>query len=95
MAYRELREWLGLTWADLIVYSAAGAVVAMFHVNDPTAVAALAKTGVTLAVAACPLGMRPDPGVSRLTNFIKLMAYPACVLLAVGAVVVRYVWFAP
>jgi hypothetical protein len=94
VADRELLEWLGITWADLLVYLATGAIAAMFFVSDPTADIVLATLGVALAVAACPLGMKPDPEVSDLTNTIKLVAYPVCVLLAIGAVVVHYSWFA-
>lgn len=93
MANRELREWLGLTLADLLEYLAAAAVVAIYFVKDPTADVVLAVAGVVLAVAACPLGMRRDPEVSGFTNAVKLAAYPVCVLLAVGAVVVHYARF--
>ena len=39
MANRELREWLGLTLADLIVYLGTAAIVAMFVVKDRTRLA--------------------------------------------------------
>ena len=90
---RELREWLGLTPADLLVYLAFAAVGAMFFVHDATIDIVLAVVGVVLALAACPLGMPRDPAVSEATNAIKLVSYPACVILAVGAIAVHYVWF--
>ena len=93
MANRELREWLGLTLADLLVYAAGAAVVAMYVVKHSTAELVLAVAGITLSVVACPLGMKRDPQVSGFTNTMKLVAYPVCVLLAVGAVVVHYIWF--
>jgi hypothetical protein len=93
MWQRELREWLGITLADLLVSLAAVAVAAMFFVSDPAADIALTATGVALALAACQLGMRPDPNVSGFTNAVKLVAYPLYVLLAVGAIVVHYAWF--
>ena len=93
MANRELREWLGLTLADLIVYLGTAAIVAMFFVNDATVDMVLAGVGVVLAIAACPLGMKRDPEVSGFTNLVKIVAYPACVLMTVGAIVVHYTWF--
>lgn len=93
MANRELLEWLGITFVDLLVYLAAAAVAAMFFVSDPTADVVLAVLGVALSIAACPLGMKRNPEFSGFTNGVKLVAYPVCVLLAVGAIVVHYVWF--
>jgi len=46
MANRELREWLGITFADLLVYVGAAAIVAMFFVSNPTVDVALAVFGV-------------------------------------------------
>lgn len=89
----ELREWLGLTWADMLVSLAIVAIVAMFYVKDATADAILAVAGVVLALAACPLGMKRDPGVSQFTNAFKFAAYPVYVLLAIGAIIVHYMWF--
>jgi hypothetical protein len=93
MANREWLEWLGITFADLLVYLAAAAIVAMFFVSDPTADVVLAVLGIAFSVAACPLGMKRDPEVSGFTNGVKLVGYPVCVLLAVGAIIVHYMWF--
>ena len=93
MANRELREWLGLTLADLLVYLAVAAVVAMYFVKDATVDIVLAGIGFAFAVAACPLGMKRDPEVSGFTNVVKLVAYPVCVLLVVGAIAAHYAWF--
>lgn len=93
MSNRELFEWLGITFADLLVYLGAAAIAAMFFVKNPIADVVLAALGVAFCVAACPFGMKRSPEVSSVTNAVKLVAYPACVLLAVGAIVVHYVWF--
>jgi hypothetical protein len=90
---RELLEWLGITLADLFVYLATAAIVAMFFVFHSTASILLAILGVAFALLACPPGMKRDPEVSNFTNAAKLVAYPVCVLFAVAAVVVRFTWF--
>ncbi len=89
----ELLEWLGLTPADLLVYLAIAAVGAMFFVHDSAIDLTLAAAGVGLALASCPLGMPRDPDVSNLTNVIKRVSYPLCVVLALVAVAVHYIWF--
>ena len=94
MANHELREWLGLTLADLLVYLSIAPVVAMFFVEASALDIALGIVGVVLAFAACPFGMKRDPGVSDFTNALKLISYPVCVALVVGAIIVHYVWFA-
>jgi hypothetical protein len=93
MADRELLEWLGITLADLLVYLATAAIAVMFFVSDPVVDVILAVLGVALTLAACPLGMKRNPDVSAFTNRVKLVTYPACFLLAVGAIVVHYIWF--
>ena len=90
---RELMEWLGLTRADALVYLAVAAIGAMFFVHDATIDIVLAAVGVVLALAACPFGMPRDPKVSEATNVIKRVSYPLCVVLAVAAIAVHYVWF--
>lgn len=89
----ELREWLGLTAADLLVYLAAAAIGGMYYVSNPAGDIALAVAGVVLSLLACPLGMKRDPEVSDFTNFVKKVAYPGCVLLAIAAIAAHYLWF--
>lgn len=93
MAHAEMREWLGITWADLLIYIAAAAVGGMFFVRDPNAVIALAVVGIAFALLACPLGMKRNPELSRATNAVKLVTYPAAVVLAFGLFLYRYSQF--
>jgi signal peptidase I len=82
MNREELREWLGLRKADLLIYVAAAAIIGLYLVHDPTLELALAVLAVLLALAACPLGMRASPQVSGFTNAAKKVAYPIGVVLA-------------
>jgi signal peptidase I len=77
----ELREWLGLKPADLLVYIATGAIIAMYFVSPPIDLI-FAIGGVVFTLAACPIGMRSSPSVSRFTNRAKKVAYPSCVAIA-------------
>ena len=94
MANRELQEWLGLTLADLLVYLGVAAIVGVYLVPNATAQMALAALGLGLALAACPVGMKADPAVSRFTNVVKLLSYPFVVLVFVAAIAIRYVLYA-
>lgn len=89
----ELREWLGITPADGLLYLAVAALAGMYALSDRTADIALAVVALVLTLASCPIGMKRDPALSGFTNFMKLVSYPLGVLLAVGAIVVHYVWF--
>lgn len=89
---KELREWLGLTWADLLVYLGASALIWMYFHRGVRIDIALAIVGVVLLLAACLLGMRQDPALSRAANAAKRWAYPACVAAGVFAVVYHFVW---
>src|SRR5262245_43634226 len=86
MANRELQEWLGVTYADLLVYLGVAALVGVYLVPNATAQIALAALGLGLAIAACPLGMKADPAFSRFTNVVKLLTYPLVVLIFIGAI---------
>jgi hypothetical protein len=90
---RELREWLGLTSADLLVYLSVAALVPMFFVRDAVFDALLALGAIGFAVAACPIGMTRDPQVSNFTNAVKYWSYPVWLLLALGTIAAHYVWF--
>src|SRR5262245_60871227 len=60
MSNKELREWLGLTLADGLLYLAAGALVVMFFLKNSAADIPLAVLGIALSVVACPIGMKRD-----------------------------------
>jgi hypothetical protein len=85
-----LQEWLGLTFADLLVYLGVAAIVGMYLVPNTTAQIALGALGLGLAIAACPFGMKADPAVSKFTNLVKLLSYPFVVLVFIAAILFRY-----
>ena len=94
MTRKELQEWLGLTLADGLLYLATAALIAMLLVSNRTLDIVLAVAGIGLAIAACPLGMKQDSTLSSTTNAFKMVIYPVCVLVAVVAVVIHFVWYA-
>lgn len=81
MKNREVAEWLGLTYADMLVNFAFGATVAMFFVQHAGLDILLAVTALTLTLFSCLVGMKRDPKVSDFTNKLKWIGYPASVIL--------------
>lgn len=89
----ELREWLGITPADGLVYIASAAIVAMYFAQSAWVDGVLGTIALAGTVAACPLGMKSNPALSAFTNRLKRVAYPICVAVAVLFIWVNYaVW---
>jgi signal peptidase I len=88
----ELREWLGLKPADLLVYVAIGAIIAMYFLPAPINLI-FGIAAVLLALAACPIGMKSSPALSRFTSGAKKVAYPAFVVLALVLLFFRNVTY--
>ena len=88
MSNEELRTWLGLRLADLLVYLSFIPLGAMFFIDTRAIEIGLAVTALLLSLAACVLGMKSSPKVSRAANAIKKFAYPfaVCFVLLVIAV---------
>ena len=86
----ELKEWLGLTPADALVYVALAAVATMFFIREPILEVILAVVGIVTAVAACPLGMTKNPLLSDSMNKLKEASYIPCAVCILIAIVVHY-----
>jgi hypothetical protein len=86
---RELREWLGLTFADLLVYIALALAVAMLFFDNIVLNSVLGALAICISIASCPLGMKRDPEFSPLTNFAKLVSYPFFVLFVLVVITAR------
>jgi hypothetical protein len=91
---RELQEWMGMTRADLCVYLAFAAVTAMFFVRSSAGDIGLAVVAFALTIASCPLGMKSDPDFEDVTNLMKVVSYPAAVVIVAFAILMHYVLIA-
>ena len=85
---RELREWMGMTRADLCVYLAFAVLAAMFVVRGATIDMALALGAI--AVAACYWGMKSDPEFEDITNLFKAITSPAVFLFVMLVIAMHY-----
>ena len=90
---RELQEWLGLTWADLLVYIAFLLLPIIYFVESASVDALLVAIVIIASIAACFLGMPADKTFSKFTNVSKLVAYPACLVFCVTVCVLLTIWF--
>jgi hypothetical protein len=92
----ELREWLGLTIADLLCFLATAAVIAMFVISGaPVVDVVLAIAATALALGACVSGMRQNPLLSRFTNITKRLGYPFFAVMVLAGIVAHYVLLRP
>lgn len=87
---RELAEWLGLTYADLLVYLAFGSVALMLFVGHAGLDIFLAIAAFTLALFSCPIGMKRNPKLSNFTNTAKRISYPALTVIVALTIAFHY-----
>ncbi len=73
-----LKEWLGLTPQDGLLYAVAMACAAMYlgKAGWLDSLASLLALGASFV--ACLWGMKPDPRLSHTSNWIKRVSYPVC-----------------
>ena len=86
----ELKEWLGIKPADFAVYAAAGAVIWMYFTPSTVLDVVLSVVAIGLCILACLIGMRPDTRLSALSNGVKRVAYPACLLAVLVCIYLNF-----
>jgi hypothetical protein len=87
----ELKEWLGIKPADFAVYAAGGAVVWMYFTPSAILDIVLSAVAIGFCVLGCLIGMRPDTRLSALSNGIKRVAYPACLLATIVCICLNFI----
>jgi hypothetical protein len=80
--HEEAKEWLGIKPADLFVYVAAGAIIWMYYNRSVVLDMALSAVAVICCILSCFIGMRADAQLSSVTNALKKVAYPGCLIAA-------------
>jgi hypothetical protein len=76
----ELKEWVGIKPADLLVYASCGAIVAMYFTKSILLDSALSVVAIVLCIISCFVGMRADENLSGFTNVVKKVVYPVCLV---------------
>lgn len=89
----ELKEWLGLTPQDGLVYASGIACVAMYFSRTVAVDLIAAGFAAGASLIACLWGMPADAGVSGATNWVKKVSYPFCLAAVVGCIYLNFrVW---
>jgi hypothetical protein len=86
----ELKEWLGIKPADLILYVAGAAVIGMYFNRNVALDIVLSIIAASLCVLSCVMGMRPEPGLSAFSNFVKRVTYPACLVAVLVCIYLNF-----
>lgn len=81
------KEWLGIKTADLMMYAGFLFLIPVYYSKSLILDIALFVPGLVLCFLSCLYGMKPHPDLDRVTNFIKLIAYPVSTLLFM------YLWY--
>lgn len=82
MNSEELKEWIGIKPADLLLYVACGAIVVMYFTKSVLLDSALSVVAIVLCIISCFVGMRGGQNLSRFTNIVKKIIYPLCLVAA-------------
>lgn len=90
MKWIELREWLGLTPADLPCWAAAILFILCFSSGEGALAASMAAGSIVLAGIGWAIGGRRNPQLGALHNRVKRWAYPLFLTIIVVGVVYRY-----
>jgi hypothetical protein len=80
MDKNELREWLGILSADILVWGAVIALGAVYLVKSMAIDILLSVLAIGLMTFSCFIGMKHDDRLSKLADLIKKILYPASVL---------------
>ena len=86
----ELKEWLGIKPADFAVYAAAAAITGMYFTPSAVLDIVLSAVAIGFSILGCLVGMRPDTRLSALSNAIKRVAYPACLLAVLACIYLNF-----
>lgn len=86
----ELKEWVGLKPADVAVYAAGAAIIAMYFTRNLVADTILTALAILLATIACVVGMRRDPHLSAGTNLVKKVSYPLTLVVVLVLICVNF-----
>jgi hypothetical protein len=90
--YDELREWLGVAPADIPCWFSIFALVGMFVIDNDAADVTLAIIAVAAASLAWGIALRTKPNVSAFTNVVRMVSYPANLLITFAAIAFHY-WY--
>ena len=86
----ELKEWLGLTPQDFLVYAALLACATMYVSRTIAVDIIAAGFGVGTSVVACMWGVRPEVRFAGFTNWVKKVSYPVCVAFVLGCIYLNF-----
>lgn len=91
----EARAWMGLEPADFPIYAAMGGAFSLFYVVNVPLELLISLASLALGTFSCILGMRAKPEFSRLTNAMKLIGYPAGMLVVVMFIALNFLSWNP
>lgn len=86
----EWRELLSLAPADIMIWGSTACIVGMRLIKDPVKDSILAAVAIIFAIVACFVGMKKDDRVSALTNRLKKISYPVCLVILIFIIFLNF-----
>jgi len=89
--HEELKEWLGITKADGLIYLTYIIAISGFFINNIIIVSFLYIIAVISGIYSIKHGSPKKKEVSKFTNAIKKYVYHVCLFIAIVIMIFRYI----
>jgi len=86
----QTKEWLGIKQADLILYLGFLMLIPVYIFQDVVLDSIFVLIGFSLCIVSCFKGMRGHHELSKFTNFVKSVAYPAAAVFFLRLAYLNY-----
>ena len=89
----ELKEWLGITKADIILYLAFALAIAGCLLKNIMIFTILFILSIILGIYSAKLGMPRKKEVSNFTNIVKKLSYPFFLFILFLIIIGKYFFY--
>jgi len=86
----ELKEWLGITKADGLIYLSFALAIIGYFVNNITIISFMYIIAIISGVSSIKYGSGKKKEVSKLTNVIKKYVYHFSLFIVIVMIIFRY-----
>ena len=89
--HEELKEWLGITKADGLIYLTYIIAIGGFFISNIFLVSFLYIVAIISGIYSIKYGSPKKKEVSKFTNVIKKYVYHVCLFIAIVIMIARYI----
>ncbi|MEA2007445.1 MAG: hypothetical protein U9O20_04795 [Patescibacteria group bacterium] len=89
--HEELKEWLGITKADGLIYLTYILAIGGFFIGNIFLVSLLYVVAIISGIYSIKYGSPKNNEISKFTNAIKKYIYHVCLFIAIVIMIARYI----